>query len=182
MAATQAQRAALYANLVDSMGEEAADTLMDQLPPTGWDQMATKEDLAGVELRMQAAFAAAMAEINAKFAETNASIVETNARITETNADLVVEMRKGFAEINGRFAEINGRFAETNASIAETNARITETNAELLVEMHKGFAEAAKERAEIIKSQAKQLYVIVATIAAATISIWIALFTTAAGG
>ena len=145
MAATQAQRAALYASLVDLMGEEAADTLMDQLPPTGWDQMATKEDLAGVELRLQAAFAAAMAEINAKF-----------------------------AEIDGRFAEING-------SIIETNGRITETNADLRVEMHKGFAEAAKERAEIIKSQAKQLYVIVATIAAVTISIWIALFTGAAG-
>ena len=132
MAATQAQRAALYASLVDSMGEEAADTLMNQLPPSGWDQMATKEDLAGVELRLQAAFTAAIAQINAKF--------------------------------------------------AETNARIAETNADLRVEMHEGFAEAAKERAEIIKSQAKQIYVIVATIAAATISIWIALFTTAAGG
>lgn len=131
MAATQSQRAALYASLVESMGEEAADTLMDQLPPSGWDQMATKEDLAGVELRLQAAFTAAIAEINTKF--------------------------------------------------AETNARITETNAELRVEIHAGFAEAARERAEIIKSQAKQLYVIVTTIAAATISIWIALFTGAAG-
>ena len=127
MAATQAQRAALYPSLVDSMGREAADTLMDQLPPTGWDQMATKEDLAGVELRLQAALATLLAQFT------------------------------------------------------ETNARITETNADLRVEMHKGFTEAAKERAEIIKSQAKQIYVIVATIAAATISIWIALFTGAAG-
>jgi len=87
MAEPQAQSAALCASLVDSMGEEAADTLMDQLPPTGWDQMATKEDLAGVELRLQAAFATAIAQINA-------SITETNARITETNADLRVEMHK----------------------------------------------------------------------------------------
>lgn len=138
MAATQAQRAALYTSLAESMGEEAADTLMDQLPPSGWDQMATKEDLAGVELRLQAVLAAAVAEINTKFAETNGKLVETNARITEINA-------------------------------------------ELRVAMHEGFAEAAKERTEIIKSQARQLYVIVATIAAATVSIWIALFTGAAG-
>ena len=138
MAATQAQRAALYTSLVESMGEEAADTLMDQLPPSGWDQMATKEDLAGVELRLRAVLAAAVAEINTKFAETNGKLVETNARITESNA-------------------------------------------ELRVAMHEGFAEAAKERAEIVKSQARQLYVVVATIAAATISIWIALFTGAAG-
>ncbi len=137
MAATQSQRAALYVSLVDSMGEEAADTLMDQLPPTGWDQMATKDDLAGVEQRLQASLAVALAEINAKFAETRAEFVESHAALQTAMAT--------------------------------------------------GLAEAAKERAEIIKSQAnliksqaKQLYVIVSTIAAATISIWIALFAIAA--
>ena len=132
MVATQSQRAALYTSLMDTMGEEAADTLMDQLPPSGWDQMATKDDLAGVEQRLQASLAVLAAETNAKFAESHTKLVESHAA--------------------------------------------------LLVAMHEGFAEAAKERAEIVKAQAKQLYVIVATIAAATISIWIALFTSAPGG
>ena len=114
------------------VAEEAADTLMDQLPPSGWDQMATKDDLAGVEQRLQASLAVAFAETNAKFFEMNAKFVESHAA--------------------------------------------------LQVAMHEGFAEAAKERAEIIKVQARQLYVIVSAIAAATISIWIALFTSAAGG
>ena len=118
--------------MVDSMGEEAADTLMDQLPPSGWDQMATKDDLAGAELRLQAAFAAAI--------------------------------------------------AETNVKMVEGHGKLLESQADLKVAIHEGFAEAAKERAEIIKSQAKQLYVIVSTIAAATISIWIALFTMTPGG
>ena len=139
MAATQSQRAALYASLVGSMGEEAADTLMDQLPPSGWDQMATKEDLAGVEQRLQASLAVASAETNAKF-----------------------------VEVNAQFAEMSAKFAESHAA--------------LQVAMHDGFAQAAKERAEIIKVQARQLYVIVSAIAAATISIWIALFTSAASG
>ena len=138
VAATQAQRAALYTSLVDSMGEEAADTLMDQLPPSGWDQVATKEDLAGVELRLRAAFTEAIAETNVKLAESRASLVESHGKLVESYAALRVEM-------------------------------------------HDGFAQAAKERAEIIKSQAKQLYVVVSTIAVATISIWIALFTSAAG-
>ena len=138
VAATQAQRAALYTSLVDSMGEEAADTLMDQLPPSGWDQVATKEDLAGVELRLRAAFTEAIAETNVKLAESRASLVESHGKLVESYAALRVEM-------------------------------------------HDGFAQAAKERAEIIKSQAKQLYVIVSTIAVATISIWIALFTGVAG-
>ena len=145
VAATQAQRAALYTSLVDSMGEEAADTLMDQLPPSGWDQVATKEDLAGVELRLRAAFTEAIAETNVKLAESRASLVESHGKLVESHGKLV------------------------------------ESYAALRVEMHDGFAQAAKERAEIIKSQAKQLYVIVSTIAVATISIWIALFTSAAG-
>ena len=120
------------------MGEEAADTFMDQLPPSGWDQVATKEDLAGVELRLKAAFTEAIAETNVKLAESRASLVESHGKLVESYAALRVEM-------------------------------------------HDGFAQAAKERAEIIKSQAKQLYVIVSTIAVATISIWIALFTSAAG-
>lgn len=128
------------------MGEEAADTVMDQLPPSGWDQMATKEDLAGVEQRLQASLAVALAQIDAKFADTNA-----------------------------KFVEIKAKFVDTSAKSAESHAG-------LLVAMHEGFAQAAKERAEIIKVQARQLYVIVSAIAAATISIWIALFTSAAGG
>ena len=145
VAATQAQRAALYTSLVDSMGEEAADTLMDQLPPSGWDQVATKEDLAGVELRLRAAFTEAIAETNVKLAESRASLVESHGKLVESHGKLV------------------------------------ESYAALRVEMHDGFAQAAKERAEIIKSQAKQLYVIVSTIAVVTISIWIALFTGVAG-
>ena len=144
MAATQAQRAALYAGLVDSMGEEAADTLMDQLPPSGWDQMATKDDLAAVELRLRAAFAAAIAETNAKIAESHTKLVESYAKLVESHADLKVAMHAGFADAA------------------------------------RERAQAAKERAGIVKSQARQLYVMVATIAAATISIWIALFAVAA--
>ena len=138
MAATQSQRAALYVSLADSMGEEAADTLMDQLPPSGWDQMATKEDLAGVEQRLQASLSVGLAEAKTQLAESHAKLTESYAKLTESHAALQVAM-------------------------------------------HEGFAQAAKERAEIIKAQARQLYVIVSAIAAATISIWIALFTSAAG-
>ena len=139
MVATQSQRAALYTSLMDTMGDEAAETLMDQLPPGGWDQMATKDDLAGVEQRLQASLAVLAAETNAKFAESHTKLVESHTKLVESQAALQVAM-------------------------------------------HEGFAEAAKERAEIVKAQAKQLYVIVATIAAATISIWMALFTSAPGG
>ena len=175
MVATQAQRAALYTNLAEQMGQEAAETLMDELPPGGWHQMATKEDLAGVELRLRTAFTEALAETNVKLAESHASLIASHA---ESHVSLV---------------ESQAKLVESHA---ESHAKLVESHAALQVAMHQGFAEAAKERAEIVKAQAeaakeraeivkaqaRQLYVIVATIAAATVSIWIALFTTAPGG
>ncbi len=171
MVATQAQRAALYTNLVEQMGQEAAETLMDELPPGGWHQMATKEDLAGVELRLRTAFTEALAETNVKLAESHASLVESQAKLVESHAEshtklvesqaaLQVAMHQGFAEA-----------AKERAEAAKERAEIVRAQ-----------AEAAKERAEIVRAQARQLYVIVATIAAATVSIWIALFTTAPSG
>ena len=150
MAMTNTQRATLYSTLADALGQQEAETLMEQLPPSGWDQVATKDDL-----RILAASLA--------------------ATLSETNA----AMKTGFAETN---AAMKAGFAETNAAIT---AGLAEANAAMKV----GFAEAAKERAEIVKghaellrSQAKQLYIITATIIAATVSIWIALYTSAGTG
>ena len=146
MAMTNTQRATLYSTLAEAIGEQEAEILMEQLPPSGWDQVATKDDLRVLAAGMTAGLA-----------EANAAITETNAAITA-----------GLAEAN----------AAITAGLAETNAA-----------MKAGFAEAAKERAEIVKSQAellrsqaRQLYVITTTIIAATVSIWIALFTSAGPG
>ena len=134
MAATQAQRATLYTTLTDTIGEDAADTLMTELPPGGWDRMATKDDLAGAEARLAEALAVGLAQLSVTLTE---GLTGLDTKITE--------------------------------GLTGLDTKITE-----------GLAEAATERAEIVKSQARQLYVIVtttvATIMAATISIWLALF------
>jgi len=125
VATTQAQRASLFNTLAELMGTEDAETLMQELPPGGWDRMATKEDL-----------------------------------------------------------HVLG--ATFTAALAEFRVEVTNTFSEFRVEVANGFAEAAKERAEIIKafsdghselvkSQARHLYITVSTICLATISIWIAL-------
>ena len=147
---TNTERATLYSTLADAIGQQEAEILMEQLPPSGWDQVATKDDLKV----LGASFGVALGE-------TNAAITETNAAITA-----------GLAETN---AAITAGLAEANAAIT---AGLSETNAA----MKAGFAEAAKERAEIIKSQARQLYIITATIIAATVSIWFALYTVPGAG
>jgi hypothetical protein len=127
MAATQAQRAALFNTLTELMGQHDAETLTEQLPPTGWESMATKDD------------------VKALGAVTNANIADRLAHAAEQRAQAL-------------------------AAIADANNRIAEAN----IKMAEGLAHAAEERAKALAAVARNLYVTVATIVLATVSIWIA--------
>ena len=125
MATTQAQRASLFNTLAELMGTEDAETLMQQLPPGGWDTMATKDDLQV----LAATFTTALAEFRVE--------------VTNTFAEFRVEVANGFAEAAKERAEIIKAFSDRHS--------------------------------ELVKSQARHLYITVSTICLATISIWIAL-------
>ena len=45
MPPSEMQRLALYETLIDRLGDEAAATLMEHLPPGGWENVTTKDDL-----------------------------------------------------------------------------------------------------------------------------------------
>ena len=59
------KRLALAERLIEVLGKEPALTLMEHLPPTSWDQLATKDDvkMAAIELRGE------FAELRGEFAE-----------------------------------------------------------------------------------------------------------------
>ena len=48
---TQA-RHVLHDRLVEAIGREAADTLMEALPPVPWSDLATKDDIARIDVRL----------------------------------------------------------------------------------------------------------------------------------
>jgi len=54
MAVDERRRKALYDALEERIGREEATTLMELLPPVGWADVATKEDLRQLELRIDA--------------------------------------------------------------------------------------------------------------------------------
>ena len=65
MTTTETKRFRLRERLNGLMEEEHVTTLMDSLPPIGWERLATKEDLADLEERLDTRFE----RIDAKFIE-----------------------------------------------------------------------------------------------------------------
>ncbi len=56
MAITEADRHRLHQALVTQLGEAAAATLMEHLPPVGWADVATKTDLAHLQTAVDTRF------------------------------------------------------------------------------------------------------------------------------
>ncbi len=91
MTIDERSRHALYTGLQEVLGEERATVLMEHLPPVGWADVATKQDLRtqleATENRLMASF---HAEISRLYAEMN--------RQTRT---LLVGLPTAFAAIAG---------------------------------------------------------------------------------
>ena len=98
MALTEQQRAEIYSSLADTIGQQEAEFLMAQQPPGGWEQLATKRDLADLEVKTQAGFV-----------ELNASLIELNAKMDVQFAQLREQLAERFAAVDTRFADLSDR-------------------------------------------------------------------------
>ena len=130
MAMTETQRTTLYNELTGVIGQEAARTLMEQLPPSGWDQVATKDDVKASEKLLQR--------------ELKASEKMLLGELTESEARLKLQIADSESRQGTRIDQTSTRIDQTNSRIDQTNSRIDETNrqlSELKDEVRNGFAE-----------------------------------------
>jgi hypothetical protein len=65
---SDAQRRQLHAGLVEKIGADVADTLMDYLPHAGWSDLARKSDLDALESRLKAKISDLRTEMHEGFA------------------------------------------------------------------------------------------------------------------
>ena len=70
-------RWALMRRLIEVIGEEEAETLMESLPPVVWHQIATKDDLAALEDRLKAEFVLQKGEFALQLARLTRTMVFT---------------------------------------------------------------------------------------------------------
>ena len=133
MAMTETQRTTLYDQLTGAIGQEAARTLMEQLPPSGWEQVATKDDLKASEARVCGELKEAEGRLSIQIADSESRL---GARIDGTNDRI--------DGTNDRIDGMNARIDGTNDRIDGMNTRIDETNrelSELKGEVWTGFAD-----------------------------------------
>ena len=97
MALTHAQRTSMFNTLAEVMGQDDAEILMQHLPPSGWDNVATKEDL-------RAGFAEIHAAMSAGFAQAATERAEIKAQTATELAEIKVQTATEFAEIKAQTA------------------------------------------------------------------------------
>lgn len=71
MAIDEIERTAMVQQLINTLGEQPANTLMKCILPDGAGQVATKDDLRGSEDRLRADFKADMAELTRTLVSQN---------------------------------------------------------------------------------------------------------------
>lgn len=113
MSTTEAERLQLIDRARDTMGPEAAMTLANLLPPSGWADVARRQDLDELERRIDLRFEALQARFDARFESLEARF---DARFVAVDAKLA-SIDERFRQVDERFRQVDERFDAMEASI-----------------------------------------------------------------
>ncbi len=114
MTVSEEQRLELFHRLSEQIGEGAANTLMESLPPFSWHDVATKDDLKALKEWTEVKFERVDAQFVALSAEFRTAIAELSANMTNEIAGLSKEV-SGLSMDNARQTWV---FVSTVAALA----------------------------------------------------------------
>ena len=102
----ESKRLEMYLKLKGVLGESVADTMMEQIPPFRWDDIARKSDIEFLAALMESRFDA----IEARFIGVDARFIGSDYR---------------FESIDTRFNSLDARFDSVDARFDSVNDRFT---------------------------------------------------------
>ena len=114
MAVTETERYELFKVLVEKLGAEGAQTLMEHLPPTGWSEVATKHDLDHLRALLRA-------DLDRHRADTKADIAELRTEVKADIAELRTEVKADIAKLR---TDVKADTAELRTEIQATELRL----------------------------------------------------------
>lgn len=123
MATSERARHELYARLEEVIGPVHTDTLMDHLPPSGWGDVATRQDLRELEARL----------------DTRIAQVETTVdnRITQLEATLDNRIAQLDAKIDNRTAQLD---VKVDSQIAQLREEMRAMEERVMSRVHRALA------------------------------------------
>ena len=127
MAITEDHRYRLFQHLVEVLGRENASTLMEPLPPAGWADVATKQDLEHLRARLQHEFD----QRDLRFERIDLRFNQVDARFDQIDAR--------FDQIDARFDLVDARFDQINARFEQVDARFDSFRLEMKADMERAF-------------------------------------------
>ena len=89
MALTHTQRTSMFNTLTEVMGQDDAETLMEHLPPSGWANVATKNDLKAGFAEIQTTMATGLAQAATERAKIQTTMATGLAQAATERAEIV---------------------------------------------------------------------------------------------
>ena len=95
----EGRRLALADAAKQALGDEAGVTLMALLPPVGWADVATKQDLAALEQRLDARFAIVDVKLGSLEQRMDARFAVVDLKLESLEHRLVAQFDRGFRQV-----------------------------------------------------------------------------------
>ena len=92
MSTNDKARLELHRRLDSVLGAEEASTLMSHLPPVTWDQVATKEDLRGLEANLRAEISVSASGLRTEMADLRTEMADLRTEVRTELAAVRTEM------------------------------------------------------------------------------------------
>lgn len=112
MSVDEAARHQLYTRLEATLGPEPTSTLMSLLPPVGWADVATKQDLTVLENGLRAEMADLRGELRTEMAELRGDMrtefAAVRTEMTALRSDLTTAMRTQLFSLIGAMFTLAG--------------------------------------------------------------------------
>jgi hypothetical protein len=106
MVVSEGQRRALHARLVEVLGDDAADALMEHLPPSGWGDVARRSDVDHIERLLRS-------DLDLLAANLRGEMAELRSELRGEMAELRTELRGEMAELRGDLRQDIARASRT---------------------------------------------------------------------
>jgi hypothetical protein len=111
MVVDERSRHALFQQLERTIGEEAAATLMEHLPPVGWADVATRRDLDSLRAEMQGEFTLVRRDVDALRTEMQGEFKLVRQESKADIAGVRAEIAAVRTEMNGLRADFRGEIS-----------------------------------------------------------------------